>query len=202
MLEPAESTGRKDSAGQLGCSREEFAAEFKSAYRVLWLIAVGIVRDRALAEDAVQEAAIIAFDKRGQFERGTNFTAWVGQMVRNVALNQSRREQRRRGSPLESEMATSRSNEGSTRDTLSLSASGQLPDDQGDFDDRVVRALSSVSEVARACLLLRTVEGLEYAEIARLLEIPEGTAMSHVHRARQFLRERLSGAWRVSTGPQ
>jgi RNA polymerase sigma-70 factor (ECF subfamily) len=55
-----------------------------------------------------------------------------------------------------------------------------------------MRALRGVSEVARACLLLRTLEGMPYARISELLQIPEGTAMSHVHRTRQFLRERLA----------
>jgi DNA-directed RNA polymerase specialized sigma24 family protein len=41
-------------------------------------------------------------------------------------------------------------------------------------------------------LLLRTVEKLSYAEIAALMDMPEGTAMSHVHRSKMALRERLS----------
>jgi RNA polymerase sigma-70 factor (ECF subfamily) len=60
--------------------------------------------------------------------------------------------------------------------------------------------LGDVGEVARACLLLRTLEGLEYAEISRLLEIPEGTAMSHVHRTRRYLRDRLADVWEERTG--
>ena len=38
---------------------------------------------------------------------------------------------------------------------------------------------------------MRTLDGLSYAEIAALLDVPEGTAMSHVHRTRRLLRERL-----------
>jgi RNA polymerase sigma-70 factor (ECF subfamily) len=56
-------------------------------------------------------------------------------------------------------------------------------------------ALVEVGEVPRACILLRTVEGLAYPEIAKLLGIPEGTAMSHVHRTRQLLRTRLASVW-------
>src|SRR5213079_264175 len=75
---------------------------------------------------------------------------------------------------------------------LRLGRHGELPADQAFFDDHVTKALNSVSDVARACLLLRTIEQMEYSEISRLLQIPEGTAMSHVHRARQHLRERLA----------
>jgi RNA polymerase sigma-70 factor (ECF subfamily) len=48
-----------------------------------------------------------------------------------------------------------------------------------------------LDEVARACLLLRTVHDMPYKQIAQVLEVPEGTAMSHVHRARQAMRQRL-----------
>ena len=54
-----------------------------------------------------------------------------------------------------------------------------------------MRALASLTEVARASLLLRTLEGLDYDEIGRVLGVPAGTAMSHVHRSRMRLRERL-----------
>jgi len=55
----------------------------------------------------------------------------------------------------------------------------------------VIQALSQVNDVARTCVLLRIVQQLSYAEIAEILQIPQGTAMSHVHRTKQFLRERL-----------
>ena len=52
-------------------------------------------------------------------------------------------------------------------------------------------AMNRISAVARSCLLLRTLEGLPYSQIAQMLQIPQGTAMSHVHRARRHLREHL-----------
>jgi RNA polymerase sigma-70 factor (ECF subfamily) len=56
----------------------------------------------------------------------------------------------------------------------------------------MVHALHSLGETARCCLLLRTIEQMPYAQIAQLLEIPEGTAMSHVHRSRMTLRGQLA----------
>jgi len=57
------------------------------------------------------------------------------------------------------------------------------------FDDRVRAALETLPETARQCLLMRTLFDAPYSEIAARLDIPEGTAMSHVHRARRTLRE-------------
>ncbi len=176
-------------------SSEQFAAHFEESFRKLWLIAVGIARNAALADDILQEAAIVALSKLDQYRPGTNFAAWMGQTVRYVALNQSRKERRRRGQPLDETIGNAASSKAESRqDTLALSARGELPADQRDFDDQILNALGAVSETARACLLLRTVESLDYSEISRILDIPEGTAMSHVHRTRRLLRERLASS--------
>jgi DNA-directed RNA polymerase specialized sigma24 family protein len=66
--------------------------------------------------------------------------------------------------------------------------------------DELVRAVESLSPAARACLLLRTLEGMDYRGISGLLGIPQATAMSHVHRARKLLRQRLEVASRAAGG--
>jgi RNA polymerase sigma-70 factor (ECF subfamily) len=117
----------------------------------------------------------------------------MAQMVRFVALNQLRRQTRSQAAPLDEDAydpGHGRSEAG-TRGALRLGARGEMPPGQQSFDDEVMRALASLTETARACLLLRTLEGLDYEEIGRVLGVPEGTAMSHVHRSRMRLRERL-----------
>ena len=179
----------------------DFAAQFQSSFRVLWLIAVGIIGDASLAEDVVQEAAIIALGKLDQFRTGTNFTAWTGQIVRNVARNRARRERRHRATVTDPSAIDQQPS--SLGPTLEAPRHGIAPggaEERRPLDGRLLQALGDVGEVARACLLLRTLEGLEYAEISRLLEIPEGTAMSHVHRTRRYLRDRLADVWEERTG--
>ncbi len=188
----AEPTGAAATAGspaQLGTP--DFGALFAQSFRALWLIAYGVVQNGTQAEDVVQEAAVVALSKIRDYRPGTNFTAWMGRIVQYVALNNARAARRRRTSSLDSaEQATSAAP--AAPNTVSWASHGQLPADQQMFDDRVMAALNQVSETARVCLLLRTIEELEYSEIARLLRIPEGTAMSHVHRARQVLRQKLA----------
>jgi RNA polymerase sigma-70 factor (ECF subfamily) len=78
---------------------------------------------------------------------------------------------------------------------LELTDSGQLrlvDVEQAGLDDELLAALHLLDENARACLLLRVVMELPYREISRTLGIPEGTAMSHVHRARRALHEQLT----------
>ena len=172
-------------------AKTDFGALFKASARSLWLVAFGVVQDAALAEDVVQEAALVALSKLEEFRPGTNFAAWMARIVQFVARNQVRARRRRRTVGLESAarevVATQTPATGAE-----LLGSGPLPADQLHFDDRVSAALQRVATVPRMCLMLRTIDGLEYAEISRLLGIPAGTAMSHVHRSRQFLRQTLA----------
>jgi RNA polymerase sigma-70 factor (ECF subfamily) len=177
----------------------DFAAEYERAYRVLWVVAAGVLGRSAGAEDVVQEAAVLALGKLDQFQPGTHFAAWMAQMVRYVALNQVRRQVRGRTQPLgDAELGTFAARAGGGggggEPQLRLGSRGEMPVGQHSFDDRLMRALEGLSDVARGCLLLRTLEGMEYEEIGRVFDIPQGTAMSHVHRSRMRLRERLMRA--------
>ena len=69
---------------------------FRETSRVLWCVAVGVVGDRELGEDILQEAALLALGKLDTFRPGTSFGAWMGQFVRYLALNHRRKRERRR----------------------------------------------------------------------------------------------------------
>ena len=76
-------------------SPELFAARFTACSRTLWCVAAAIVGDPGLAEDVLQEAAVIALQKLDHFDADTSFAAWMSQIVRYVALNNFRRRSRR-----------------------------------------------------------------------------------------------------------
>ena len=192
-----------DSAGARRLAPAEFAARFQEASRVLWTIAAGVLGSPSEAEDVLQEAAVMALGKLERFDSDTNFTAWMGSFVRNVALNQARKTRRRGtvvvdGNTIDGldDEAVRRRGEilaGPGSERLPIDERGELVEDQTAFDDRLLAGLAELAPEARATLLLRTVLGLSYREISESLEIPPGTAMSHVHRARGFLRETLAG---------
>lgn len=198
------------SAGSRTLSAEKFAALFQESARVLWTIAAGVLGHPSEAEDVLQEACVMALGKLEQFEPDTNFAAWMGSFVRNVALNH-RRKRLRRATETVDPHGAHELHGGNGRDAsrgardhaageategapfgLPIDERGSLREHQAAFDDRVLGALCELAEEPRATLLLRIVLGLSYREIAGVLGIPEGTAMSHVHRAREALRERLS----------
>lgn len=162
-------------------SPDAFASRLEDARHALWCIAAAVTQDREQAHDVVQEAAMIALGKLNEFDPGTSFVAWMGQIVRFTALNERRRRVRSRA------VATDPSVMGeSVAERSSVSAAGG---EHVSVD--VAEALSGLDDVARACLLMRTVVDMSYTQIAEALDIPEGTAMSHVHRSRQQLRKVL-----------
>lgn len=171
--------------------RPRFAELYAEAYPRLFLVGYGMLGDRGLAEDAVQDAVALALGKLETFTPGTYFTAWLSQFIRHVALNQRRRRRRRFTLSFDHEDAVPPPSPPMNQ-TASINATGLLEEDRGHFDDHVLAALSTLKPTARACLLLRTVAEMDYAEIGKTLDLPQGTAMSHVHRARRKLRKQLS----------
>lgn len=173
-------------------SPAEFSTRLTSASRTLWLIAAAVVGRRDEAEDIVQESAMIGLQKIAEFRPETNFAAWMGGIVRNVARNAARKSQRRHTGATDP-VALDESHAGLAPPPpdAEFDRHGSLPAGQAAFDDRVVRALSLLEETPRVCLLLRSLKQMPYREIAALLGIPEGTAMSHVHRARSAVRDQL-----------
>lgn len=173
-----------------GVSREEFADLFRAQSPALKVVAAAILGSARDAEDVVQEAAAIALTKTRELAEVRSFAAWMTQIVRYVALNARRSDKRRRTSPgtgVPVDVQPAPDPVQTPVNTL-----GALRIDQASFDDNVVEALMTLSETARACLLLRTVLGLSYKDISRILSVGEGAAMTHVSRARAAMLERLT----------
>ncbi|MBS0197513.1 MAG: RNA polymerase sigma factor [Planctomycetes bacterium] len=183
--------GRTDRGGAIypeaggRLNRDGFATLFRSHHQTLWMIAASVLGDRTHAHDVLQEAAMIAMGKLDDFDPATSFAAWMGQIVRYTALNEGRKLARTKARGQDED--DSRTHE---RPDMSTSPG---PHDAA-FDAKVAAALKTLDDKARSCLVLRTVQGLSYTSIASALGLPEGTVMSHVHRAKAALRTSLAGA--------
>jgi RNA polymerase sigma-70 factor (ECF subfamily) len=167
-----------------GHSADAFAALLNPARPRMFLVALAIVADRTEAEDVLQDATITGLTKyrAGEFAHGTNFDAWMGQITRYTALNARRS---RRNGPASLGDSAGRL---PTSHRATLTQAGPM-DAIEDADLR--SALAQLAEAPRLCLVLRIVGGLPYSTIAQIVGIPEGTAMSHVHRAQRALRQVL-----------
>lgn len=132
------------------------------------------------ADDLVQAACERALRRRDHFVPGTRLDSWVFRIMQNLWIDSRRQHARRGGTPDDDEaLAVLPGTDGrrATESTITLS--------------RVLAAMDHLPEDQRAVLAAVCVEGLSYAEAATLLDIPLGTVMSRLFRARRALAESL-----------
>ena len=168
---------------------EEFEQTVLVHLDALYQTALRLTKNRAEAEDVVQEACLRAFRGFHRFSPGTNCRAWLFTILRNVFLNRLRREGRE---VLEADAAFWDS--GVESATAPGPAFGNPEEEffqtvvHGDVD----RALQALPLVFREAVILADLEGLSYKEIAEVAGCPVGTVMSRLSRGRRLLRDALA----------
>jgi RNA polymerase sigma-70 factor (ECF subfamily) len=145
-----------------------------------------LVRDPAIAEDVVQDAYERAFKYFASF-RGGSGRGWLLQIVRNTAYSTLRAERQRMQVSLSGgTLADDEDRVDMDMPDPSLGPEATLAQrqDLAALDD----ALNSLPVAWRECLILREVEALSYKEMAQIMDVPIGTVMSRLSRARQALQ--------------
>lgn len=171
-----------------GDPQQEFEELVGPHLDALFGFALRMTRDRDAAEDLLQETLLRAYRGLAGFTRGTHFKAWTFRIMSNSFISTKRRD-RRRPSLCDIDAV----------DEPSEAAVAELEDAETDWDevyarhveDDVKQALDDLPDEFRAPLLLSSLGGLSYKEIADALEVPVGTVMSRLFRARQRLRRAL-----------
>jgi len=151
---------------------------------VLLRVALSLTRNHAEAEDLVQDTLLRAYRGITGFD-GRHPRAWLLTILRNTHINRNRR---RRPELLR--------DPDSANDRLAASASDDRTDGfvDDDLDVEIVRALDALEDPFLRVVELVDIDGLSYAEAAELLDVPVGTVMSRLHRARSRIRDRLDRA--------
>jgi RNA polymerase sigma-70 factor (ECF subfamily) len=157
----------------------------------LYNVAAWLSRNSADAEDLVQETFLKALRGFTSFQPGTNFKAWIFRILRNTYLTSRTGLAAKRTVALEDELAATES--GATtypeaaidRETPELNLLR--------LSDRAAlqSAMESLPPPLLEVILLCDIEEMKYRDIATVLEIPIGTVMSRIARARTALRHNL-----------
>lgn len=155
-------------------------------------IALRLTRRPDEAEDLVQETLLRAYRFFDRYEPGTNIKAWLFKIMRNLFINRYRRRQR------EAETVDYGGAEASLETLLQRQAPKEpaagTPEGvllSGAVDEEIERALAGLPDEYRVVLILSAMEDLSYKEIAGALDIPIGTVMSRLHRARRQMQSKL-----------
>ena len=148
---------------------------------------------RQLADDLSAEAFAEAFRQRDRYDRAwPDARPWLFGIVANLVRRQGRNERRRL-------LAYARNGVDVIVDVDMESADDRV--DAAAMSRRLALALASLRAEDRDVLLLLAWADLTYEEIARALDIPEGTVRSRIHRGRRKLRESLEPPGRSSIRP-
>jgi RNA polymerase sigma-70 factor (ECF subfamily) len=148
-----------------------------------------LLRDAHEAEEAVQESYLKAYEAFAQY-RGGNAAAWLLKIVRNTSMTMLRRRTSRNNVIVLKELT----NEDDPALAAALQDFRAVPERQliaKAEQEAVHRALAALSEIFREVIVLRELEGMSYQEIAEITQLPIGTVMSRLSRARRALRETL-----------
>jgi RNA polymerase sigma-70 factor, ECF subfamily len=156
----------------------------------VYRVARHLVGSKEEAEDLVQETYARAFRSWRSFQTGTNLRAWLLRILTNLNIDRGRRVQRTPDAqPLE---------EGDYFLYNKLEESAGRPLEEEQVVERlsqhdVVAALSAVPHDFRDVLVLVDIGDFTYQDAAQILDIPIGTVMSRLHRARRILKQELAG---------
>lgn len=173
-------------------SADSVAARALEFLEPLYATALRLTRNRADAEDLVQDTFVKAIRFADRFAAGTNLKAWLYTIMLNTWRNR-----RRDAARVPVDVDSPRVEEAATASggASALDSPEQILLRQTVRED-LQSALDALPDVFREAVWLRDVDEFTYAEIAGMLGIPIGTVMSRISRGRRLLFERLS----LSTG--
>jgi RNA polymerase sigma-70 factor (ECF subfamily) len=151
----------------------------RAVYRVAW----ALTRNDADADDLAQEAFMRAWGAIGRFQLGQPLYPWLARITTNLAFSLFRRRRRHPESPMEP-MIEAGTQFGVEDDPAEHAATSER-------DANLRACFAELSPEHQAVLALRVVQDLSYDEIARTLNVPIGTVMSRLARARAELARRM-----------
>jgi RNA polymerase sigma-70 factor, ECF subfamily len=171
---------------------EDFEAGVLSQLDSLYRTARRMTSNQQEAEDLVQETMLKAFRFAHTYQRGTNLRAWLFRILNTSAINRYRKQA--------THPTTTSLPEGEdfylynrikdlSGQELNIAAEEEVLSQY--LDEDVYQALNDLPPNFRMAVVLADIEGLSYKEIAEALQIPIGTVMSRISRARRQLQKSL-----------
>ena len=161
---------------------------YNQAYRMLG--------DHPAAEDATQEAFIIAYKKFHTY-RGGSLVGWLLRIVTNLCLDEIRRRKRCPALPLEPVDEYGEEIE-SPKWLTDPARSPEEEVERGDADGTLQAGINRLPPEYRSAVVLVDIQGLSYVEAAEVIGCPIGTVKSRLARARTFLRTDLNMVFQIA----
>ncbi len=158
-----------------GPTQAEFQEVIASRADRWYSVCLKITRNRDLAEDAVQDALLSAWNKRHQFDRSARLDTWIHRIAVNAALQLLRKSRPGIREPLETDVPD---------EVASLDDARA----EQELDKELTMALQHLTEIERVCFVLKHLEQWRLKEIAEELNTSIGTIKQAIFRAVKKLR--------------
>jgi len=172
-----------------GDAERDFMERVFVHWDAMYRYALRLSGAEAAAQDLVQDAMAKALQNFDKVRPDTNWRAWVFTIVRNTFISKMRKSGRETFvEDVDKLVAEPEAPVGAA-----LQALGGDQRFREGFEDEVLHALQTLPESQRTAVVLCDIEGLEYEEIAHVLECPVGTVRSRIHHARKRLKSALAG---------
>jgi RNA polymerase sigma-70 factor, ECF subfamily len=154
------------------------------------------------AAELTQDTFVKVIDNINKFEGISSFYTWVFRIGVNLTLNYCQRNMKLGLKSLDAEDSYDNTDKKVLKELL---ADNNLPDPAAvaqnkELCDLVVKALEKLDDAQRAVIVLRDIEGMNYAQIAEVLDIELGTVRSRLSRARNNLREIMEACLGIAKG--
>jgi len=175
MLDIARATIEQAARGDIGAFEEIYRKTSGFVYNVAWRV----TGNREDAEEIAQNVFVTVYRKLAGFRFEASLKTWLYRITVNLALNHVKKVSRARNVTVSYDDALAHPETG----LEAAAASVQEPADR----DRVERILEVLNPDQRACIVLRSIEGMSYQEIAQALNININTVRSRIKRARTTL---------------
>ena len=156
----------------------------------LYRVALRILGDEAEAEDALQETFLNAFKSINSFDGRSGLNTWLYRIIYNAALMRIRR---RRPTVSVDEPALGEEGGELPRQLFDWCCLPEQDFDSSETRAQLEQAIGELPEKLKAVFVLRELEGLSTEATAEALDVSEEVVKTRLHRARLWLRERLSG---------
>ncbi len=161
--------------------------------RPMFNLCMSHLRNEADAHDLVQDTFVKAFTRLDMFRPDSNFRAWVFRIAANGCIDRIRRRRTRRAEELDDRTSAEDLEEGDLPAIGTWGRASPLAElARARLGERLEKALDTLPETHRQCVLLCDVHGYSYQEIAEEMGIPKGTVMSRLFYARKRLQVELA----------
>jgi len=178
---------RQAQKGDVRAFEQLFQQYQKGIYNAIYQV----VRSETDAADLTQDVFVRAYRALPRLQSPEAFTSWLYRIAINLSRNHLRDSGRARTESLE--FNDSDEEGGGQRDIADTSADPAAKAQTRDVQDRVRRAIATLSPDHRTVITLHHIEEMSVEEIAGILNISVGTVKSRLSRARENLRRKLAG---------